>query len=241
MIRLLPFILIPVLLIAGLGYWRFVVSKPSVITTSPVSSQVQDSELVEVPKTLPQATVEDRVKSLEDTITKLVPQVNNLKPGSSQTGSSLDLRLTNAESAVTELKARVSALEKATPAPVAASGKATIYIPLGSSGSAASVDWISLNAFQINLDPAQYPGYSSMQLEVNMRLNQPGGTLYARLYNSTSGTATSSEVSSTSTTSSIFTSSTFSLPSGSKTYILQAKTSDSTLGFLDTARIKVNF
>jgi len=80
-----------------------------------------------------------------------------------------------------------------------------------------------------------------MQLEVNMRLNQPGGTLYARLYNSTSGGATSSEVSSTSTTSSIFTSSTFTLPTGSKTYILQAKTSDGTSAFLDTARIKVNF
>lgn len=239
MIRLLPFVLIPILIIGGLLFWRNLATKQSLTT-----SQANQSDLtpVEVPKTLPGASLEDRVKSLEDTITKLVPQVNNLKPGSSPAASSsLDSRLKDVESTMTELKARVSSLEKATPAPAATSSKATIYIPLGSGGSVSSVDWASLNAFQINLDPAQYPGYSSMQLEVNMRLNQPGGTLYARLYNSTSGAATSSEVSSTSTTSSIFTSSTFNLSTGSKTYILQAKTSDGTLGFLDTARIKVNF
>ena len=242
MIRFLPFILVPILIIAGLGYWRFVASTNSPETLPAASSQAEDLGPVEVPKTLPRATLEDRVKSLEDIITKLVPQVNNLKPLSSPTASSsLDSRLKDVESTAIELKARVSALEKATPAPAAASSKVTIYIPLGSGGSTASVDWASLNAFQINLDPAQYPGYSSMQLEVNMRLNQPGGTLYARLYNSTSGGATSSEVSSTSTTSSIFTSSTFTLPTGSKTYILQAKTSDGTSAFLDTARIKVNF
>lgn len=241
MIRFLPFILIPILILAGLGYWRYSADKQSLVTPNVTE---QDQESVEVPKTLPNATVEDRVKSLEDTIAKLVPQVNSLKASTSPNGlsASLDSRLTNLESAVTELKARVSTLEKATPAPAAASGsKATIYIPLGSGGTVASVDWSSLNSFQINLDPAQYPGYSSMQLEVNMRLNQPGGTLYARLYNTTSGTATSSEVSSTSTVSSISASLTFTLPTGSKTYVLQAKTSDGTQGFLDTARIKVNF
>lgn len=230
-------------IVAGLGYWRFVASQPTSITSPEVTREAQDLGPVEVPKTLPGATLEDRVKSLEDTVTKLVPQVNSLKSSSPQTGStsSLDSRFATLESAVTELKARVSALEKATLAPAAASSKVTIYIPLGSGGTVASVDWTLLNAFQINLDPAQYPGYSSMQLEVNMRLNQPGGTLYARLYNSTSGTATSSELSSTSTTSSVFTSSNFTLPTGSKTYILQAKTSDGTQGFLDTARIKVSF
>lgn len=240
---MLPFILVPILIIAGLGYWRFVASSQNVATSPQASEQTQDSVSVEVPKTLPGATLEDRVKSLEDTLTKLVPQINNLKPGTTQIASSgsLDSRLTAAESAITDLKARVSALEKATPAPVASSSKTTIYLPLGSGGTVASTDWTTLNTFQINLDPSQYPGYSSMQLEVNMRLNQPGGTLYARLYNSSSGTATSSEVSSTSTSSSVFSSSTFTLPTGSKTYVLQAKTSDSSQAFLDTARIKVNF
>lgn len=238
MIRLLPFILIPLLLLGGLGYWRFVAERES-----PDDSEEEEIQApVEVPKTLPGASLDDRVESLEKVVEKLVTQVNNLKSSSKEpVSNSSDSTSQDVESDITELKARVSALEKTTPAPAVTSSKSTIYIPLGSGGSVASVDWTSLNAFQINLDPSQYPGYSSMQLEVNMRLNQPGGTLYARLYNSSSGGAISSELSSTSTSSSVFTSSTFTLPTGSKTYILQAKTSDGTQGFLDTARIKVNF
>lgn len=239
MLRLLPFILVPILIVAALGYWRATANKS--LSTPQVGVQ-QSTESIEVPRTLPDASLEDRVKALEDTNAKLVTQVNSLK-SSSQTPStsSLDSRLNTLEGAITDLKVRVSALEKATPAPASAGSKATIYIPLGSGGSVSSTDWASLNSFQISLDPVQYPGYSSMQLEVNMRLNQPGGTLYARLYNSTSGSVISSEISSTSTNSSVFTSATFTLPTGSKTYVLQAKTSDGTPAFLDTARIRVNF
>lgn len=241
---MLPFILVPIIILAGLGYWRFAASGQPSAEPVQASPPAQDPSAVEVPKTLPGASLEVRVKSLEDTLAKVAPQVNSIKPGTTTkitSSGSLDSRVTAVETAVTELKARVAALEKATPAPAASTSKATVYIPLGSAGTVSSSDWTSLNTFQVSIDPAQYPGYTSMQLEVNMRLNQPGGTLYARLYNSSSGAATSSEVSSTSTSSSTFTSSTFSLPTGSKTYILQAKTSDATQAFLDTARIKVNF
>lgn len=242
MIRLLPFILIPILLIAGLGYWRFVVSKPSVITTSPVSSQVQDSELVEVPKTLPQATVEDRVKSLEDTITKLVPQVNNLKPSSSQTGSSLDLRLTNAESAVTELKARVSALEKATPTSVSTASQFPSYIPMGSTaGPWISTDWQIVSEYEVSIDPGSYPGYSGMSLEVNFRMIDTSSTGSVRLYNSTDSSAVSAQVDSNSSTFSLKTSGTFKLSGGKKTYTLQVKSPAGKELFIQSARIKVNF
>lgn len=218
------------------------VSKPSVITTSPVSSQVQDSELVEVPKTLPQATVEDRVKSLEDTITKLVPQVNNLKPSSSQTGSSLDLRLTNAESAVTELKARVSALEKATPVSAASTSKSPLYIPLGAGGGPwTDQDYNTLNEYQASINSDSYSGYSGMQLEVNFRLTESAGTGYVRLYNVTDGSSISSEVSTTATTFGLQTSGTFKLPSGQKTYTIQVKSSQGKNLFVQSARIKVNF
>lgn len=241
MVKLLPLLLIPVLVLAGLGYWRYSAGKQNLAT--PIAQEEPAQEPIEVPKTLPNASTEERVKALEDLVTKLVSQVNSLKSQPAQSGSgNSDSKLSSVESAVTELKARVSALEKNTPAPAASLGsKSTIYIPLGSGGVVASTDWISLNSFQISLDPAQYPGYSSMQLEVNMRLNQPGGTLYARLYNSSAGSAISSEVTSTSANSSVVTSSTFTLPTGSKTYLLQAKTSDGTQAFLDTARIKVNF
>lgn len=241
MIRLLPFILIPLLILGGLGYWRYTSGKQSLVTPNTTE---QDVEPVEVPKTLPGASVEERVKSLEDTLNKVVPQVNSLKSQSAQTGvpASLDSRLGSLESAVTELKARVSALEKATPATaVSTSQKVPLYIPLGSGAQIADTNWTNLNSFQITLDPASYAGYSSMQLEVNMRLNQPGGQVFARLYNSSSGSAISSEISSTQTTSSVVTSSTFTLPTGSKNYVLQAKSKDGNLIFIDYARIKVSF
>ena len=229
-------------LLGGLGYWRFVAINQNL--ESPKTSQSDQAvEPIEVPKTLPGASLEERVKTLEETVGKLVPSVNKSASSKSQS-SSLDARVENAEAGVTELKARVSALEKATPSTTtttSTSGKSTIYIPLGSGGQIESTNWTTLSSFQISLDPAQYPGYTSMQLEVTMRLNQPGGTLYTRLYNNTSSSVISSEATTTSTTATLVTTSTFTLPSGSKTYVLQAKTSDGTLGFLDYARIKVNF
>lgn len=242
MIRFLPFIIIALLILGGLGYWRFVAVKQNL--ESPKATQTQDQAPIEVPKALPQANLDERVKTLEDLVSKIVVSVNALKSSAkADSNPAVDTKLNSLDAAVTELKVRVSSLEKTSPAaPVTTtSGKSTVYIPLGSGGQISDTNWATLSTFQINLDPAQYPGYTSMQLEVTMRLNQPGGTLYARLYNSSAGSATSSEVTTTSTTSKLVNSSNFTLATNTKTYVLQAKTSDGTLGFLDYARIKVNF
>lgn len=234
-IRILPIIFLIILAVGGLVYWRFFVIKSN--SPSLTTSQT-DIEPVEVPKQLPNATLEERVQVVEKALTEVIKKVN---AASGQTDSSLNARVSAVEASITDLKVQIANLPTASSAPSASSSKSTIYIPLGSGGSVASVDWTPLNTFQITLDPSQYPGYTSMQLEVNMRLVQPGGTLYARLYNNSSSSVTSSELSSTSTNSSVYTSSTFTLPSGSKTYVLQAKTSDGSQAFLDTARIRVNF
>ncbi len=239
MLRFLPFILIALVVMGGLGYWRYVATKQNL--DSPKSDQAQDQAPIEVPKTLPEATLDDRVKSLEDLASKIVTQVNSVKSAKVDASSLLDTKLNALDAAVTELKIRVSALEKPASAPTTNSGKSTIYIPLGSGGQISDTNWVTLSTFQISLDSAQYPGYTNMQLEVTMRLNQPGGTLYARLYNLSSGSATSSEITTTSTSEQLVSSSGFSLSTGTKTYVLQAKTSDGSQAFLDYARIKVNF
>ncbi len=242
MIRLLPFILVPILLIAGLGYWRFVASTKSVATPQ-IDSQTQDSGPVEVPKTLPGATAEDRIKSLEDTVTKLVPQVNSLKPSSSPDASNLDSRLAAAEAALTELKARISALEKTTPAPASSDSKSPLYIPLGASGGPWSdSNWYTLNEYQASINPDNYSGYSSMQLEVNFRMGESGNTGSARLYNVTdSGAVSSSDVSTTSSNFGLQTSVIFKLPGGQKTYTIQIKSNTGKELFVQSARIKVSF
>lgn len=230
MIKLLPIIVV-IILALGFGYFRFFSAKSEV---SSVKNEVKTP--VEVPKSLPNASLEERVKVLEDALVTLTKKINS----SSAPAPSAAPDLNQLEAAVTEVKARVAALEKATPAPgTTTSSKATVYIPLGSGGQISSgSDWVNLGSFQATVDPASYPGYTSMQLEVNMRLNQPGGTLYARLYSG--GAVDSSQVSTTTTSSTLTTSSNFTL-SGSKTYTLQAKSSDGSQAFIDNARIKVNF
>ena len=235
MIRILPFILIPVLLLAGLGYWRYQANKPGLTTP-----QQNNEEPMEVPKTLPNASLEDRIKALEGLVTKLVEQVNLLKSPVPQADNSQgDSNLSELEAATTELKARVSALEKATPLP-ATSGKSTVYIPLGAGGSWFKIEWDALAEYEVSLNPDNYPGYTGMNLEANFRLVDPTGTGYVRLYNVTDGSVVSSEMSTTSASYALQTSSSFKLPSGTKTYRLQVKSTQRDLT-VQSARIKVNF
>ncbi len=238
MVKLLPFILVPILILGGLWYFRFAVTKQS-----PVSPQATESPApVEVPKTLPGATLEDRVKNLEDTITKLASQISTSKsPTSSGTSNTLDSRLANVESAVTDLKTRVSALEKVSPAPTT-SNKYPLYIPLGSGGGPwGDQDWNTLGEYQASINADDYPGYSSMQLEANFRLVESAGTGSVRLYNVTDGSSLSSQLDTTGTSFATQTSGTFKLPSGKKTYTIQVKSSQGKSLFVQSARVRVNF
>lgn len=238
MIRLLPFILIPILLIAGLGYWRYQAAKPS----SDTSPTTEDQSPVEVPKTLPGATTEDRVKTLEETVTKLASQVNSLKSSGQRTDTSSSNNLADIESAVTELKARVSALEKASPAPATTTSQSTVYIPLGAGGGPwGAVDWISLNEYEISLNPDNYPSYKGMSLEVTLRLVESAGTGSVRLYNVTDSSAVSSQLDTTATSFALQSTASFKLASGTKTYRLQVKSTQGKDLFIQSARIKVSF
>lgn len=238
MIRLLPFILIAVVVLGGLGYWRYEASKPAL--ESP-EKQV-DSSPIEVPKTLPAASLEDRVKSLENLVTKIVSSINTLKSSISQNSSSSSFDSLNAQ--VTELKARVSALENVTPAPAAAgtSSKSTVYIPLGSGGGPwGNQDWYSTPEYEISLDPANYPSYTGMSLEVTFKLAESAGTGSVRLYNVTDSSATSGQIDNQTSALSLKTTSSFKLASGTKTYRLQIKTTEGKDLFIQSARIRVNF
>lgn len=199
---------------------------------------------MEVPKTLPGASLEDRVKNLEDALGKLVTQFNSSKSSGSQADvPNLASRLSNAESAITELKARVSALEKNGTTTTTTSGnKYPLYIPLGSGGGPWQDQvWHTLNEYQATINPDNYSGYSSMQLEANFRLIEAAGTGSVRLYNVTDGSSISSQVDTTDTSYGLHTSSTFKLPSGQKTYTIQVQSSSGKDLFVQSARVKVNF
>ncbi len=235
---ILPIVFIIVLVLGGLGYWRYTSSKTNL--TTPTTEEQAQQEPIEVPATLPEATIEDRVKVLEDLIAKLVTQVNALK---SQSSAAQTAPLASTQASITELKARVAILEKATPAP-STSTSVTAYIPLGSSGVYTNTDWVSLPEYEISLDPANFPGYSGMVLESTFRMDDPSGTASVRLYNVTDGSATSTQLDSTTSTATTFTlrsSASFKLATGAKTYRLQVKSSAGKNLFLQSARIRVTF
>lgn len=225
-IKLLPAVLIILLITGGLIWWRFSAKQN---LTSPVAQDTPTTDgATEVPKQLPPTPIP-------------TPAPTTSSASSSQDVTNLNSRLQTAEGAVTELKARISALEKATPVPLSTTTKSTVYIPLGSGGSWGDQDWNSLAEYEVSLNPDNYPGYSNMNLEVIFRLSEAVGTASVRLYNTTDSQATSSQVDSTSTSFSLQTSSTFRLASGTKTYRLQVKSSQSKSLFIQSARIKVNF
>lgn len=223
MIKLLPYILIPVLIVGGLGYFRFVSIKQSITPVTQNSNSVEPTP-VEVPKTLP------KTPSLPTPSPSLSPVVNT----SSQLGS----KVTELEVAITDLKARISILEKPTEQ-IVSSSKSTTYIPLGAGGSWDYSTFTTLTDYQINLDPANFSGYVSVVLEVIFRVVDSTSTTTVRLYNTSDNIAASPEVSTSTSSFTLASSSTFKLASGSKTYALQAKNGKTF--YIQLARLRVNY
>lgn len=215
-------------MVTGLGFWRYSQTRQNFPAPAKINQPAEVTEPVEVPKTLP----------VLNPIPALVPQVIPSKSPAPQITSS-DSKIADLEASLTELKARVSALEKATP--VSSSTQASVYIPLGSGGGPwADKEWYSTE-YEVSLDPANYPGYKGMVLEVSFRLVEAAGTASVRLYNVTDSGLTSSQLDTTSTSFSLKTSTSFTLPAGAKTYKLQVKSSQGTNLYIQSARIKVNF
>ncbi len=240
MIKLLPIVLVILLILGALAYFRFYKLQspptPSIVsnlTNSPteqerisslenkvevLARQVADEESTTsspAPKSSPNTTTEQKVKSLETTVAALQTQINQLK---------------------------ISGITSSSTQTTTSTPKAPVYIPLGWVGAVSSTNWATITSQELAIDPANYPGYKSMQFEVNLRIYQGNGTSYARLLNNNDGTAvTNSEISTTSQDYTWISSSTFTLPSSEKTYRMQLKSSTGYEAGVVNARIKVNY
>lgn len=241
MIRFLPFVIPAVAIAVVLVAIRFVLGgqtakQPVLQLTSTSSNTVTttDSELAE------------RVRSLEEVVAALIQKVNSISTATSvkNSGSSnatVEQRLKVLETAVNDLKVKVINLDNITPTPISTSTKYPMYIPMGNSYSLNNDSWTTLDSFEVSFDPADYPGYSGVQLEVSMRVISSLGKAYARLYNNSDGSVvTSSEISTNSDKFVLVTSSNIKLSTGKKYYRLQVK-SQGYEGFFVNPRIKINF
>lgn len=195
-------------------------------------------------------TTDGRLTTVENALAVLVNRVNN---GSGKVATfsstvalgSVDSRIQSLENTVANLQVQINQLKSSTTGftTVSGGGLTVAYIPLGWNGSDPGMSWTSITSQSISIDPADYPGYKSMQFEANLGIYQGNGTGYARLFNKDDDLAIiPSEISSTSNTYSWVSSSTFQLSATTKkTYILQLKTTTGYNSQIQNARIKVNF
>jgi len=246
MVKLLPLGLVVLLMVGSLIYLRVRSSE----NLSLPSSNVITEDTAEYERRLAEATNEERVKILESSVIKLAKEVSTLK--SSQNLTELEQRLQKLEQEVAGLTKETVEIDfnpykslnlTPTAAPTATPvSKSVFYIPLSGNTDGSSHDYSSVESVEVLLDPADFPGYSGMQLEVNIKMSEDVGTAYARLYNQTDGSAiSSSEISTTAEKYTLLTSSSFKLPSGRKTYRLQIKSTNGYNIYLQNARLKVSF
>lgn len=241
MIKYLPVAVLIFLLIGTFFYLRSRMEPAkSSVNYQPVTVQAMPDN----------ATPEEKIKILEQSIQLLAAEIGKTNTNlSSLTGSDpspalIETRLKNLETSVNSLKADIASLKSSStqPAPTSSSKKSPSYIPLGSGGTSTDKNYYSLGGYQVSTDPADYPGYTGMQLEATLNLNEAVGTINARLYNSTDNSAVgNSNVSTSSTTAVLLSSSGFTLPSGRKTYVLQVQSTEGYQTNIQNARIRVNF
>lgn len=219
-------------LIAGLSFFN----NPKVEKPATVNKTVEQKE---VPAGNPSALAQ----AIEEVISTPLPL--------NADGSNLVEHVSLLEKTIQVLQKRVDNLEKlnkitnstaSSSASPTISKKAPVYISLGSETSATSQTYVSQDGFGASLDPAEFEGYTSIQLEVFLKVPALVGTAYARLYNSTdSKEVSSSEISTKVGDYTLLTSGNFTLPAGKKSYFLQLKSTESQAVYAKNPRLKINF
>ncbi len=242
--KILPAVVVVALIIGAAIYLIFFKLSPQKIPT-----QVN----LEGFNISPNASLNDRVANLEKAVNILAKQaIKNSGTGEKFAGTqdvldnSIEGRLTVLENTVNNLSpGAISNNSTSTTNTSTAQNTNTpqiFYIPLGSSGSSGDRNYITMPTYQVVINPANFPGYSSMQLVVNMGLVQSVGTANAQLFNANANTAVAgSQVSTTSSTPVILTSGTFTLPSGNSTYVLQLQSTQGYTINAQSAWVVVNY
>jgi hypothetical protein len=151
------------------------------------------------------------------------PQITDLN----QKLNNLENKVTSLESSNSALVTKINSLQltKNTPTTLSTGKKSPVLIPINPGGNVDSTDWTNLTSGSITINPADYPGYKSAFLIINLSVNVGQGTAYARLVNSQNGLAIiPSTVSTNSYLPVSLTSPAFQLPPGSNSYTIQLYT-----------------
>src|SRR3989344_93035 len=113
------------------------------------------------------------------------------------------------------------------------------YVPLGT-GSTSSTSWVDLPGVEAYISPSNYGTIVEMYLEVAIRVPTGSGQVFARLKNVTDNNSLfESEVSYEGTAGKLFSSGKIPVPSQTRLYRMQLRSSLGAEVVLDNARIKL--
>ncbi len=239
MVKLLP--VVAVIILAAVVYFRWFYTSNEATPTP--SSTITKTFFPNQPAPVTTDT-NLRLTNLEAAIIELAKKIASISNTSSDTKiKTLQTDMADLQNRLARLERGGSAVPTAVPTVTASTNKSPVYIPLGGGISNDDQNWSKDNlCCQISIDPADYPGYSNIQLEATTRVDSSGGEGHVRLYNVTDSTEiSSSDIYTTSNQNSLITSNGFKLAAGRKTYGIQTKTTSSKTEYLQTARLKVNF
>lgn len=240
MIKLLLIFLV-ILTVSGLLIWRFSAvtnTKTTLPSPSPKTVVNSDTTNSDTSKETPQPQPEDNIPQTTTTDKNLLKKINDA-----------EAKIKALEGNYAILKSQIGSLAQS-PTPAASTQqtapakKSPVFIPVNiSGGSVNSSDWTSLTSGTATINPADYPGYTTMNLIITLNVFQGNGRAFARIADSSNGNAiTASETSTTSENATQMVSPAFTLPSSQTTYAIQLKTL--TVGYpaiAGSSFIKVNF
>ncbi|MEK7166247.1 MAG: hypothetical protein AAB874_05570 [Patescibacteria group bacterium] len=150
--------------------------------------------------------------------------------------------------ATSSLSLQVDSLVRVSPAPKVQQsiinspineGVKEFYIPLGSS-STKSTEWVDVTGVEAYVAPDNYGQIKEMYFEASMRIPTNNGRVYVRLKNVTDNTSLfESELSTEGSTGGLVSSGRIPVPTTTKLYRVQLKTTLGAEALLDNARIKL--
>lgn len=240
MLKLLPIVLIVGIILGGGIFFLLQKSANSKNSTSLFANLSTQSSSSRIDKV---AVLEAKVEALSNQIS------GGINVAQATNSSSIETRIKTLETTIVDLQKQLAIVKaNSTTKPVVVTQTSTtnpkypLYIPLGSSGSLGDRNYLAVDGYEVSIDPADYPGYKTMNLEVSLRLIESVGVVNARVFNFSDNSGISASVVSTnSSTFKLLSSSGFTLPSGRKTYRLQVQSTEGYTVQVNEARIKVNF
>lgn len=244
LLKILPVVLVVTLIGGGLVYY-FRFYKPGNLANTSTNTPIFNLSN--------SGTPDERITNLNEAMQGVLSDISKIKNDFSsftiqttQKFASSEARLNTIEGSIKDLKSRVGILETKVSVSPSGQGGTTVtppsYIPLGSGGSQGDRNYLVVPGYVVTINPANYPGYSSMVLEVNANLVQNVGQANFQLFNTTTNSAVSnSQVSTQATSNAFIQSNGFTVSAGSNTYVLQAQSTQGYTIQVQNARIRVNF